>query len=153
MPDKDTDSFVLTISTNSTIKDLQNLNDLFDFSDLIKNYELYSITNKKVIGKIKIETPKYIFIDEFFCLRSKAYSFKCGSDNENWKVFPNLNRNVLKMEKNNCLFGGEYQKECDNYVIRSINHGMYLQKVRKSTLPPFDEKRRYTNKIENISWN
>ena len=24
----------------------------------------------------------------------------------------------------NCLFGGEYQKDCDNYIIRSINHEM-----------------------------
>ena len=24
----------------------------------------------------------------------------------------------------NCLFGGEYPKECDNYFIRSINHEM-----------------------------
>ena len=22
----------------------------------------------------------------------------------------------------NCLFGGKYQRECNNYIIRSINH-------------------------------
>ena len=31
------------------------------------------IKTKKVIGKFKIETPKDIWIDELFCLRSKAY--------------------------------------------------------------------------------
>ena len=29
-------------------------------------------------------------------------------------------------------------KECDNYIIKSINHEMYFQKVRKSTLSVFD---------------
>ena len=34
-----------------------------------------------------------------------------------------------------------HQQECDNYIIRSINHEMYLQRVQKSTLSPFDDKR------------
>ena len=39
------------------------------------------IKTKKVIGKYKIETRKNIWIEEFICLRSKAYSFKCEVDN------------------------------------------------------------------------
>ena len=46
----------------------------------------------------------------------------------------------------NCLLGGEYQKECDNYIIRSINHEMYLQEVKKSTLSLFDDKRTMLHK-------
>ena len=53
----------------------------------------------------------------------------------------------------NCLFGKEYQKECDNYIIRSLNHEMVLQKVRKSTLSIFDDKRCYINETESIPWN
>ena len=53
----------------------------------------------------------------------------------------------------NCLFGGEHQKECDNYIIRSLNHEMYLQKVEKSTLSLFDDKRCYINETESIPWN
>ena len=56
---------------------------LFVFSNLNKNHELFTNKNKKIIGKFKIETPKNIFTDEVFCLRSKAYSIKCGSDNKN----------------------------------------------------------------------
>ena len=33
-----------------------------------------------------------------------------------------------------CLDGKEYQRECKNYIIRSINHEMYLREVKKSTL-------------------
>ena len=36
----------------------------------------YPVT-KKLIGKFKLETLKNIWIDEFFCLRSKAHSFNC----------------------------------------------------------------------------
>ena len=79
----DTDSFVLSVNTKDIIKDLKNLEDLFDFSNLKENHELFSSKNKKVIGKFKIETPKNIWIDEFVCLRSKMYAFKCGDDSKN----------------------------------------------------------------------
>ena len=78
----DTDSFVLSIDSSNIIKDLQNLEDLFDISNLNKNHELFSNRNKRVFGKFKIETPKNVFVDEFICLRNKGYSFKCSSDNE-----------------------------------------------------------------------
>ena len=52
----------------------------------------------------------------------------------------------------NCLFGGEYRKNCNNYLIRSINHDMYLQKVEKQALSSFDEKRCYLNEIQRVPW-
>ena len=73
----DTDGMILSIKKENLIKDLKNLEDKFDFSNLDENQELFNENNKKVIGKFKIETPKNIWIDEFVCLRSKAYSFKC----------------------------------------------------------------------------
>ena len=79
----DTDAFVLSVNTNDIIKDLKNLDDIFDFSNLDGNHELFSNKNKKVIVKYKIETPKNIWIDEFTCLRSKIYAFKCGNDSKN----------------------------------------------------------------------
>ena len=38
----DTDSFVLNASTKDIIKDLKNLEDLFVFSNLNENHELFS---------------------------------------------------------------------------------------------------------------
>ena len=76
----DTDSFVLSINIKDVIKDLKNLENIFDFSNLDKTHEIFSYENKKVIGKFKIETAKSVFIDEFVCLRSKMYAFKCGDD-------------------------------------------------------------------------
>ena len=45
-----------------------------------------------------------------------------------------------------------YQKECDNYSTRSINHEMYLQLVQKSTLSLLDDRRCYETDIESKHW-
>ena len=153
----DTDGMFLSMKTKDIIKDLKNLEDIFDFSNLDENHELFSNKNKKVIGKFKIETPKNICIDEFVCLRSKAYSFKCKDNNEDKNKIKGISKSQskhIKFEEHyNCLFGGEYQRECNNYIIRSINHEMVLQEVKKSTLSLFDDKRNYINSIESLPWN
>ena len=79
----DTDSFILSVKTKDHTRDLKNLEDIFNFTNLDENHELISNKNKKVIGKFKIETPKNVWIDEFVCSRSKAYSFKCNDNKEN----------------------------------------------------------------------
>ena len=56
----DCDSFVLSIETQNIIKNLKNLEDLFDFSNLNKNHDLFSNKNKKVVGKFKKESPEKI---------------------------------------------------------------------------------------------
>ena len=38
----DTDSFILSVYTKDIIKDLKNLEHIFDFSNLDKNHELFS---------------------------------------------------------------------------------------------------------------
>ena len=76
----DTDSFVLSMDTKKIIEDVKTLEDLFDFSNLKKNHETFSYKNKNLIGKLKIETPEKVWIDEFVCLRLKPDSFKCGID-------------------------------------------------------------------------
>ena len=79
----DTDAFVLSVNTEDIIKDLKNLEDIFDFSNSDKNHELFTYKSKKLTDKFKIETVKNVIINEFVCLRSKIYSFKCGIDSKN----------------------------------------------------------------------
>ena len=149
-----TDSFVLSVTTRDVIKDLKNLEDIFDFSNLDKNHELFSNKNKKVLCKYKIGTPKSIWIDELVCQRSKMYAFKCGNDSKNKLkgISKSQSKNSKFEEYYNCLFGKEYQRECDKYIIRSLNHEMYLQDIKKSTLSIFDDKRCYKKNIESIPW-
>ena len=148
---------ILSMRTENIIKDLKNLEDIFDFSDLDENHELFSNKNKKIIGKVKIETPKNVFIDEFVCFRSKAFLFKCKNNDENKNKIKGVSKSQSKHikfeEYYNCLFGGQYQRECNIYIIRSINPEMVLQGVKKSTLSLFDDKRCYLNATESIPWN
>ena len=128
----DTDSFGLSVNTKDTIKCFKNLEDIFKFRNLDKNHELFSNKNKKVIEKFKTETLKKISIDELICLRSKMYAFKCGDDTKNkLKGISNSQSKHIKFEQcKNCLDGDNYQKECNNYFLRSINHDNKLQELK-----------------------
>ena len=90
---------------------------------------------KNFIGKFKMETPKTIWIDEFVCLRSKVYSFKCKKKTKiktkTRDVSKSLSKHIKFEEYKNCLDGKDYQKESNNYILRSINHEMYLEEVKK----------------------
>ena len=57
---KNTDAFVLSIFSKVKIKDLENHQDIFDFSNLSESHEICSNKNEKEIGNFKIETPKSI---------------------------------------------------------------------------------------------
>ena len=92
------DSFVLSIKTQKIFIDLKNLENLFDFSILNENHELFSNVDKNVVGKFKLETPENVWIDEFVALRSKCYAFKCRDDSKNnRKVFLNLIQKILNL--------------------------------------------------------
>ena len=108
------------------------MEDIFDLGKLDKNHDLFNNKRKKVIGKIKIETPKYFWIDEFVCLGSKMYAFRCGDDSKNELkgIYKSQSRSIKFKEYYNCLFGGKCQQECDNHLIRSLNFEMYLQRVK-----------------------
>ena len=109
---------------------------------------------EKFLVNFKIETPKNIWIDNFICLRSKAYTYKCNKENTNKLkgITKSRVKNIKSEDYYNCLFGKERQKESENYVIRSLNHETYMQKVTKTSLSAFDEKRCYLNSIESIPW-
>ena len=54
----DCDSFGLSIRSQNIINVIKNLEKSFNFSNLSKNIELFSNKNKKMVGKLKVETPK-----------------------------------------------------------------------------------------------
>ena len=151
----DTDSFILSVNTKDIFKDLQISEYIFDFGNLDENHEQFSNKNHKVFGKFKIEISENIWIDKFVCLRSKIHLFKCGDDSKNKlkRVSKSQSQHFELEEYYNCLIGGEYQKECEKYIIRSPNHEMYLQEVKKSTLSIVDVKRCYINETESKPWN
>ena len=120
-------SFFLNFETQNIVKDLKNRECLFDFSNLDENRELISNKNTKIVGKYKIATSKNFWINDFFALRSEAYSFKCGDKNTNkLKGISKIYSKSNKFEEyKKCLDDEKYVKDCDNYISKSIDHEIY----------------------------
>ena len=78
------------------------------------------------------------------------YAFKRGDDSKNKLkgVSKSQSKNIKFEKYKNCLDGEKYQEECENYVLRSVNHEIYLQQIKKSTLSIFDDKRCFINGTE-----
>ena len=85
------------------------------------------------MGKFKVEAPKNIWVDEIVCLRSKKCSFKCGEDNKNKikGVSNSYSKNFKFEEYKKSLNGEKNQEKCEISILGSVNHEMYLQKMKK----------------------
>ena len=71
----ETDSFIFPFIRNKNlIEDIKRFKEDFVFSDLDPSPELYSEANKKVIGKIKLETAPELDLDKAVFLRSKLFA-------------------------------------------------------------------------------
>ena len=109
----DSDSFVLNVKTTNLIKDsFSRLRDSFDYRNLDKEHPLFRINNRKVTGNFKKRTPESIWLDEFVCLGSKAYSYKCGNDSETTlkEIINNTSSKNIKIEEFfKCLYGMEHR--------------------------------------------
>ena len=119
-----------------------------------KNHEIISKKNKKVSGKFKTETPKNTCIDEFVCLRSKMFAFNFGAGSKDkLKAISKSYSGTINFEQNkNCLDGEKYQSKSNDYIIPSLSHEMYLQKIVTNLLSIFGGKRCYEAKIEGKPW-
>ena len=64
------------------------------------------------------------------------YAFKCGDDSKNkLKGFSkSQSKHIMFEEYKKCLDGMEYERECDNYIPRSINHEMHLKELKKISI-------------------
>ena len=47
----------------------------------------------------------------------------------------------------------KFMRESENYSLGQINHDMRRQKVNKTTLSIFDDKRNYLINIKSVPWN
>ena len=147
----DTDSFVLSFDTNNQelINFLKGFKDEFDFSELDPSHELYDPVNKKVIGKMKIETSPILVLDNFVALRSKSYSFSYNN------IRKSKQKGIQKAPKFNdythSLFNS-VSTTATNYSIKSNLHKLSVEKQNKLALNPFDDKRVYLNPIQSLLW-
>ena len=128
---------------------------MFDFSNLDVNHEIFSNKNKKPIGKFKNETPKNIWMDEFITLRSNMNVFRCGDGSKNKLkgICKSQSDNFRFEEYEKCLDGEKFHSEFYKFILKSIDHDMYLQEIQKSTLSVFDDKGNYLDNNINLPSN
>ena len=147
----DTDSFVLSFDTQleNLIEFLKQNKDEFDFSELDPSHELYDPINKKVIGKMKIETSPVLVLDNFVALRSKSYAYSFGDTQISKQK--GIQKSPKKESYINSIFNSETTM-ATNYSIRSNAHNLTVQKQDKLALNPFDDKREYLKPIQSLPW-
>ena len=149
----DTDSFIFSIKPiESLIEDLKHFKEDFDFSDLDPSHELYSETNKKVIGKKKLETAPELDLDEAVFLRSKSYSLNIKQNNSKCKHKGVQDHNKYTLEDYKFCLDNNEIKYGVNYSFRSNKHEIAMVKQKKIALNTFDDKRCYIDKYISIPW-
>ncbi len=146
----DTDSLCYEIKTDDIYQDMLQNVDLFDTSEYAQDHSLYSLTNKKVLGKMKDETHG-IPIQEFVGLRPKMYSILYTENDKQVekKTAKGIKKSVTKRKLRHanykeCLFEKRQTMATMNQ-IRSERHEIYSIKLNKIGLSPYDDKRYILN--------
>ena len=134
----DTDSLTYEIKSENVYKDFYKLKDLFDFSNYSKDSSFYDDTNKKVIGKVKVEYGGAI-IDQFIGLKSKMYSIKKinGSESTTTK---GVNIATEFNEFEDVLFNKKVIRH-KTKRMQTKKHKIGTYEIDKISLSCFDDKR------------
>lgn len=145
----DTDSLCYHIKTPDVYRDMLEMRDLFDLSEMPAAFN--DSTNKKVIGKFKDETSGCPII-EFVGLRSKMYSIQVytGQSVVDKKRAKGIKKNVVKRDITHDHYRRCVLEQSDPQTIRqsatmtkigSRNHQITTQRITKVGLCSIDDKR------------
>ena len=137
----DTDSVIIHVTTEDIYADMMKHADLYDTSNYSPDHQLFSDTNKKVIGKMKDELGGRL-MTEFIGLRPKMYSYD-GEDSG--KRAKGVKKSVLKKtltheDYKKCLLDKKVFSR-DMSGLRSYKHTIHGETVHKVALAPLDTKR------------
>jgi hypothetical protein len=137
----DTDSLCYIIQTDDVYADMQDDIEWFDTSDYPKDHPIYSITNKKVLGKMKDEAAS-VPPEEFVGLKSKMYSLLAGKQAKKTakRVVKSAIRDLHHESYLHTLFAEEILM-AEMPVIRAEKHELYTMTINKIGLSPYDDKR------------
>ena len=139
----DTDSLCYELSTEDAYADMRRQLCRFDTSDYPKTHKNYSSVNCKVIGKFKDECNGTAPL-EFVGLRSKMYSLLMPDGKEK-STAKGIKTSYAKENIKHQLYRECLEKEMSTiasyHQIASSNHQLSTNKIIKSALSPFDDKR------------
>ena len=148
----DTDSLCYEVKTGDFYKDIYEDREQYDLSDVVGEY--HDSTNKKVVGKMKLEYPDDV-ITQFIGLRSKMYSIKLNSDKEEKKakgVVKSVVERGLKHEMYDKILMESGKKFSKMKMIRSIKHRVYTIEMNKISLSAYDDKRYLIEEITSLPY-
>ena len=151
----DTDSLIIQVKTNDIYKDMFENKDKYDFSEYPKDHPNYDISNKKILGKFKDEM-KSLIITEFIGLKPKMYSLNYLNKNNIIE-----NKNTHKgIKESISLNHYEYKRSLykekliykEFYNLQLNKQNIYLDKINKIALNPFESKRYWIDNINSLPY-
>ena len=150
----DTDSFVIEVETDDIYKDLLEDNHLYDFSEYNENHPNYSLENKNVYGIFKDDLNGKI-ITEFTADKPKMYSYEYI---DNYTILNKNKHKGIKISvdlKHNQYKRALYKEELmykEFYNLQLNKQKIYLDKINKIALNPFDSKRHWIDNINSVPY-
>ncbi len=140
----DTDSLCYEIKTDDFYDDIKNdASEWFDMSNYNKNHPLFDKKNKKQVGLMKDECGGDD-IEEFVGLRPKSYAYETAKGKIEKKC-KGVKQYVVKKhitidDYKKCLFSKQSQLRVMN-TIRSRQHNIGTERINKTVLSAYDDKR------------
>ena len=144
----DTDSFIITITTDDIYKDIaDDVKKRFGTSNYIVNRPLPIGKNEKVIGLMKDELGGKI-MTEFVALRPKTCSYLMDDGNTVIKKSKKNEKRVIKIihkfnDYKNCLLNKKIISKLQQR-LKSELHNIYTEEIIKIALISNDDKRLHT---------
>jgi hypothetical protein len=138
----DTDNYIYCYDTNNYIADLYSLREHFDFSNLDSSHVLYNNDNKRVLGKLKLESSGKRVLAAC-CLKSKVYSilFDDGSVNKLKGIQKYYAKNVLTFDDYKACVLNKTVRFALYKSIVCKEHNVYTATQSKLALECTDYKR------------
>ena len=138
----DTDSLCYEIRMNDFYNDIKNdTSKWFDMCNYDKNHSLFDEKNKKQVGFMKDECGGDIV--EFVGLRPKSYAYETvkGKIEKKCKgVKLYVVKDHITIDYKKCLFSKQSQFRVMN-TIRSRQHNICTERINKTALSAYDDKR------------
>ena len=133
---------------------MKNDNHLFDSSEYPKDHKCYNIKNKKKLGIFKDELHGKI-MTEFFSLKPKMCSFEFIENNliKNDKKYKGIKKSVdiYHNDYKKCLYNEKILYK-ESYNLQLNKQNIYLYKINKLALNPFESKRYWINNINSLPY-
>ena len=151
----DTDSFFLTIATDTHImlSDVFNsLTQFIDTSNYPPSHPMYSIENKAKLGCFKDETGGQM-LEEMILLRPKMYSMKFKDTDTAIKRAKGISKHVVKNMKHDTYkeaFEEHKTTRVQMTILRSKQHTIQTTTFNKRALSAWDDKRIWLNENESL---